>query len=163
MIKLVDNPKQEGKWSWSRFERYQSATTLREIIELSISSSDPATRARQIEKAHKDIVFDSLRGYILYPQHEHNASTHFVDAGRLARKLGTVNIHALYSSSEMDSARASMIAEATDIHSTSFAARLAEATAREARSVPLRFHDQLISMWEYDLALHLNDGDVCNE
>ena len=75
---------------------------------------------------------------------------HFVDAGRLARKLGTVNIHALYSSSEMDSARASMIAEATYIHSTSFAARLAEATAREARSVPLRFHDQLISLWEYD-------------
>jgi hypothetical protein len=105
MVKLVENPKQEGKPSWQRYQRYQPACTLREIIELSIFSSDPAERVRQIDKAHKDIVFDSLRGYILYPQHEHNASTHFVDAGRLARKLGTVNIHALYSSDEMDSAR----------------------------------------------------------
>jgi hypothetical protein len=154
---------EEGKASWQRYRSYQPACTLREIIELSATSSDPATRAKQIEKAHKDIAFDSLRGYIVYPQHEHNASSHFVDAGRLARKLGTINIHALYSSAEMDSARAEMLAEAAEVQSKSFVAQTAEAKAREARSVPLRFHDQLKSLWEYDLALQMNDSEIIKE
>ncbi len=163
MIKLVENPKQEGKSSWQRYRNYQPACTLREIIELSATSSDPATRAKQIKKAHQDIAFDSLRGYIVYPQHEHNASSHFVDAGRLARKLGTINIHALYSSAEMDSARAEMLAEAADVQSKSFVAQTAEAKAREARSVPLRFNDQLRSLWEYDLALQMKDSEIAKE
>jgi len=163
MIKLVDNPKQVGKPSWQRYQKYQPACTLREIIELSATSSDPAIRAWQIDKAHKDIIFDSLRGYILYPQHEHNASGHFVDAGRLARKLGTINIHALYSSAEIDLARTKMIEDLADVHSTSFAVHMAEAKDREAKSVPLRFHDQIKSLWEYDFALQLNDIDIKKE
>jgi hypothetical protein len=56
-----------------------------------------------------------------------------------------------------------MFAEAADVHSASFAANLTEAKARYARSVPLRFHDQLKSLWEYDLTLQLNDNDIKKE
>jgi len=163
LIKLVDNPKQEGKSSWRRYNAYQPACSLREIIELSATSKNPAIRSQQAKKAHEDIIFDSLRGYILFPQHEHNGSTHFVDAGRLARNLGTINIHALYSSAEMESARAATLAEAVDVHSKAFAARLADARYREATSIPLNFHDQIKALWEYDAALQLNDSDISKE
>ena len=83
---------------------YQPATTLREIIELSTTARNPKVRAEQRKKALDDIIFDSLRGYILYPQHEHNASAHFVDAADLAKQTGTINIHALYSVAEMKAA-----------------------------------------------------------
>ena len=158
-IKLVDNPKIPGKESHRRYERYQPATTLRELIELSVSSSNPAVRAQQIKKAHEDIVNDSLRGYIVYPQFEHPASAHFVHAERLARRLGTVNIHCLYSSEEITSARAAaLLAEAEQE-----AAYVAFARQREATSVPLRFHDQVKALWEYDLALQLNESDLKKE
>ena len=41
LVSLVDNPKQVGSASWKRFSKYQLACTLREIIELSATSSDP--------------------------------------------------------------------------------------------------------------------------
>jgi hypothetical protein len=56
-----------------------------------------------------------------------------------------------------------MLAEAAEVQSRSFVAHSAEAKAREARSTPLRFYDQLKSLWEYDLALQLNDGDIAKE
>jgi hypothetical protein len=105
MIKLIDNPKQQGKASWERYNQYQLAGTLRELIELSATSNNPAERQRQIQKAHADITNDAIRGYILFPQHEHNASAHFVDAADIARQLKVKNIHALYSSIEMKKAR----------------------------------------------------------
>jgi len=48
-------------------------------------------------KARAEIINDYLRGYILFPQLEHNASAHFVNTTDLAKKVGTVNIHALLS------------------------------------------------------------------
>jgi hypothetical protein len=80
LLKLIDNPKQPGKASWERYNKYQLAGTLRELIELSATSNNPAERQRQIQKAHADIANDAIRGYILFPQHEHNVSAHFVDA-----------------------------------------------------------------------------------
>jgi hypothetical protein len=105
-INLLPNPKQAGKLSWERYERYKLATTLREIIELSTTSTHPSVRAAQIAKAHADITNDYLRGYILFPQLEHNASAHYVDATKVARAFGTVNIHALFSHREMTLAQA---------------------------------------------------------
>ena len=49
----------------------------------------------------KDIRWDALRGFILWPQHEHNASSHFISATALAKMHDTVNIHALYSEEEI--------------------------------------------------------------
>ena len=49
---------------------YQPATTLRGIIELSMTVRNPKVRAEQRKKALDDITFDSLRGYILYSQHD---------------------------------------------------------------------------------------------
>ncbi len=84
IIQLVANPKQPGKENFKRYDRYQHASTLRELIELSSISSNPAVRAQQMAKAHADITNDRLRGYIVFPQLEHSSSAHFVDAGRLA-------------------------------------------------------------------------------
>jgi hypothetical protein len=156
LIKLVATSKQPGNESFKRYNRYQHASTLRELIELSSTSSNPAVRAQQIVKAHADITNDCLRGYIVFPQFEHNSSAHFVDAGRLARRLGIINIHSLYSSEELTSARdaAALAAVAEE------AAEVANARFREATSVPLRFHDQIKALWEYDLALQLNDTDI---
>ncbi len=40
------------------------------------------------------------------------------------------------------------------------AAQVADARSREARSVALRFHDQIKALREYDLAFQLNDTDI---
>ena len=96
-ITLVANPKRKPSASHKRYSRYQTATTLRELIELSVSSSDPEERVKQRRLALQDIANDSLRGYILFPQHEHNSSTHFVDAPTVASLFGTTNVHVLFS------------------------------------------------------------------
>ena len=110
-IQQVPYPKQPGKDSWKRYERCKLAAALRELVELSITSKKPRVRAAQVEKARADIINDYCRGYILFPQLEHNASSHFVDATKLARKVGTVNIHALFSHDEMQSASKAAVAE----------------------------------------------------
>jgi hypothetical protein len=88
-----------------------------------------------------------------FPHFEHVSSAHFATAGRLARRLGIINIHSLYSSEELTSARDAAVLAAVAEES----AEVANARFREARSVPLRFHDQIKALWEYDLALQLND------
>ena len=152
LIKLVDNPKQPGTKSYHRYQLYQPASTLRELIELSATSSNPVERRQQIKKAHDDITNDAIRGYILFPQYEHNASAHFVDAGRLARQVGVINIHALYSSAEMDSARAESEALLTTL-----------AAAQEASAEPRSFHDLVRDLWEYDHTLQLNESELRKE
>jgi hypothetical protein len=104
-IRLVPNPKARNCESWKRYEKYSMAHRLRDIIELSVNSKDEATRRKQRTTALKDIKFDALRGYIQWPQHEHNASRHYVHAASLAKEHHTVSIHALYSKAEMDTAR----------------------------------------------------------
>jgi hypothetical protein len=163
-IKLVNNPKQPGKESWRRFNLYQPATTLREIIELSTTARNPKVRAEQQKKALDDIIFDSLRGYILFPQHEHNASAHFVDAAELATQAGTVNIHALYSVAEMKAARQADLKEKHEEIAATLKAQLAVANSRELNLKPLNeFHLQIMSLWEYDKTLQLNDSDLKRE
>ena len=163
-IKLVDNPKQPGKESWRRYNKYQPATTLREIIELSTTAKNPKIRAEQRKKALDDIIFDSLRGYILYPQHEHNASAHFIDATELARQNGTINIHALYSVAEMKSARRKASQDLNEEIAASLQAHLATAKERELSQIPLTsFHHQIMSLWDYDQTLQLNDAELKKE
>ena len=163
-IKLVNNPKQPGKESWRRFNLYQPATTLREIIELSTTARNPKVRAEQRKKALDDIIFDSLRGYILYPQHEHNASAHFVDAADLAKQTGTINIHALYSVAEMKAARRAGLKEKHEEIATTLKDQLTLAKSREINSKPLnQFHLQIMSLWEYDKTLQLNDSELKRE
>jgi len=107
---MIDNPKRRGKDSWKRYNLYQNASTLREIIELSVTASTTAARAKQISKAKEDIKYDFLHGYILFPQYETNSPSHFVNAGEIALMANVMNVHQLYSEEEMDEAR--QIAEA---------------------------------------------------
>ena len=121
LIQMIDNPKRRGKESWKRYNLYQNASTLREIIELSMTSSDKATRTKQASKAREDIKYDFLHGYILFPQYETNSPSHFVNAGEIALMANVMNVHQLYSEEEMDQAR--QVAEAEQ---ASEAARMIE-------------------------------------
>jgi hypothetical protein len=159
-IQLLPNPKKAGTLSWERYERYKLATTLRELIELSTTSTHPSARAAQIAKANADITNDYLRGYILFPQLEHNASAHYVDATKVARTFGTVNIHALFSHREMTLARQKAKAAEERTLSDLMSAHLGDAQAREAACTPLKFHDQIKALWEYDAAIQLSEADL---
>ena len=163
-IRLVPNPKDPKSESWKRYEKYSMAHKLRDIIELSVTSKDEATRRKQRSTALKDIAFDALRGYIQWPQHEHNASRHYVNAAWLAKEHRTVNIHALYSKVEMDTARKRADREAAE----QLAAEIKEgerlAVEREKHALPMStFHEVIKSLWDYDPALQLNDDAVARE
>ena len=151
LIKLVDNPKKPGSESFKRYARYQPATTLRQLVELSATSSKPAERVKQAKKAHDDITNDSLRGFILFPQHEHNASAHFVNASRLAHQLNTINVHVAYSSI------------APTVSDTTSAAYVANEGSEDAQVEPSSFHDQIRSLWECDRTLQLNESEIKQE
>jgi len=156
LIKLVENPKKPASKSWHRYQKYCLASTLREIVELSVDAQDPKDRKRQRELAMEDIKHDALRGYILFPQFEHNSLAHFVDAQSLASDNHTVNIHALYSIAEMDSARSKAARELKE--------EFEKAQVREKNSVPLsEFHEVIKSLWEYDAALQLNELELRRE
>jgi len=66
---------------------------LREIIELSVTASATAARAKQINKAKEDIKYDFLHGYILFPHYETNYLSHFVNAGEFALMANAMNVH----------------------------------------------------------------------
>ena len=102
---MVDNPKRRGKDSWKRYNQYQNASTLREIIELSVTASATAARAKQISKAKDDIKYDFLHGFILFPQYETNSYSHFVNAREISLMANVMNVHQLYSEEEIDEAR----------------------------------------------------------
>jgi hypothetical protein len=51
LIKLVENPKKPASKSWHRYQKYCLASTLREIVELSVDAKDPAERKKQRELA----------------------------------------------------------------------------------------------------------------
>ena len=104
-VKLVENPKLRGSESWKRYKRYQTAKTLREIIELSSTGRTLQRVRQQQSKAKLDIANDFLRGYILFPQNENPHPTHFVSASDIAKESGVKNIHALYSRKELQEAR----------------------------------------------------------
>ena len=165
LIQMVDNPKRRGKESWKRYNLYQNASTLREIIELSMTSSDKATRSKQASKAREDIKYDFLHGYILFPQYETNSPSHFVNAGEIALMANVMNVHQLYSEEEMDQAR--QVAEAEQ---ASEAARMIEERCKQIKLQEacafVSFHTQIASLWDIDLSLqnynflHLQETSV---
>ncbi len=163
-IRLVPNPKDPKSESWKRYEKYSMAHKLRDVIELSVTAKDEATRRKQRSTALKDITFDALRGYIQWPQHEHNASRHYVNAAWLAKEHRTVNIHALYSKAEMDTARKQAVDEEAAKLATDIAEGERLAAEREKRGLPMStFHEVIKSLWDYDPSLQLNDDAVARE
>jgi hypothetical protein len=158
-----NNPKLKGSASWKRYERYKLASNFTEFLELSTTARSKGARAEQRSVALKDFSNDALRGHITFPSHEHNSSAHFVNAAELARLHGTVNIHALYSARELKSARLAALKEEAAIVAASIEEHAQAAVDREARSRPLTFHDHIKALWEYDMALQLNDSDLIKE
>jgi hypothetical protein len=52
LIKLVENPKKPASKSWHRYQKYCLASTLRQIVELSVDSKDPKERKKKRELAN---------------------------------------------------------------------------------------------------------------
>ena len=152
LIQMVDNPKRRGKDSWKRYNLYQNASTLREIIELSVTSRDAAARAMQIRKAREDIKYDFLHGYILFPQYETNSPSHFVNAGEIALMANVMNIHQLYSEEEMDQARQVAEAEKASEATRMIKEKCKQIKLQEACAF-VSFNTQIASMWDVDLNL----------
>ena len=148
-IKLVDNPKEPRSESWKRYNRYQLATTLKELIELSVTAKSPSKRREQQAKARADIVNDSLRGFILFPQNENPESTHFVDAAELARANNTVNVHSLYSRRELNVSRRAYLKQRQR--------KLGELDKAFQVQGYLTFHDQIRFLWDGDAPASLSD------
>ncbi len=148
-IKLVDNPKEHGSESWKRYNRYQLATTLKELIELSVTAKSPSKRREQQAKARADIAHDSLRGFILFPQNENPEPTHFVDAAELARANNTVNIHGLYSRRELVVGRRAYLMQRKQ--------KLKELDEAFTVKGYLTFHDQIRFLWDGNAPASLSD------
>ena len=165
LIQMVDNPKRRGKDSWKRYNLYQNASTLREIIELSVTSRDAAARAMQIRKAREDIKYDFLHGYILFPQYETNSPSHFVNAGEIALMANVMNIHQLYSEEEMDQARQVAEAEKASEATRMIKEKCKQIKLQEACAF-VSFNTQIASLWDVDLNLqnynflHLQETSV---
>ena len=71
-----------------------------------------------------------------------------------------MNIHALFSHDEMQSASKAAAAEEKKTITELIAAHIDTAKAREVSSTPLKFHDQIRALWEYDKMIQLSDVDV---
>ena len=148
---MVDNPKERGSESYKRYQRYQLAKTLKEIVELSATAKSPVSRQQQRTKARADIVNDFLRGYILFPTAENRSTTHFVNAAELASKHKTRNIHSLYSRRELREAR---------VHESKKAeARTAALFAAYEEKGYVTFNEQIEFMWDKDPPPTFLNGD----
>ncbi len=110
----MSNPKYPKSESLKRYTKYSLAHKWKDLIELLVTSGVEATRRKQRSTALRDVTFDALHGHTQWPQHEHIASRHYVNAAWLAKKYHTVNIHALYSKVEMDTARKQADREAAE-------------------------------------------------
>ena len=75
-IQFVSNPKQITGQSYKRYETYCHAKTLREVLELSTRGSSEKQRQSSRNQAMKDITWDALHGYSIWPQHEHVSPQH---------------------------------------------------------------------------------------
>ena len=165
MVQMVDNPKRKGKDSWRRYNLYQNASTLREIIELSVTARKAVDRAKQKRKAMEDIKYDYLHGYILFPQHECNSSSHFVNAGSIALMANVVHVHQLFSAEEMDAARKKGEKEKATEAMRMIEERCKQIRLQEACAF-VSFHTQIASLWDVDLNLqnynflHLQETSV---
>ena len=150
-IQLVNNPKERGSESYKRYQRYQLAKTLKQIVELSATAKSLVTRQQQKTKARADIVNDFLRGYILFPTAENRSATHFVNAAELASKHKTQNIHSLYSRRELREARVKESKKAE--------ARTAALFAAYEEKGYVTFNEELEFMWDKDPPPTILNGD----
>ena len=100
-IQFIPNPKRLGTKSFKRYAKYCQANTLREVVELSARSRSAKSQREERKKAMDDIVNDSLRGYIIWPQHEHASTAHYLDASSVAHAANTINVMALWSDEEL--------------------------------------------------------------
>ena len=83
----MDIPKRDKTESWSRYKHYRMASTLKEMIVLSVGHRHPRmSKAQATQKARADILNDYARGYIVFPANESNLDGHFVDGTQLARQ-----------------------------------------------------------------------------
>jgi transposase InsO family protein len=84
---VMDIPKRDKTESWSRYKHYRMASTLKEMIVLSVGHRHPRmSKAQATQKARADILNDYARGYIVFPANESNLDGHFVDGTQLARQ-----------------------------------------------------------------------------
>ena len=83
---VMDTPKTRPSMSRDRYSKYRFATTLSEMVTLSVGHR-VGRMARQQARALalKDIDNDYARGYILFPKHESVLPGHFVDAIAMAK------------------------------------------------------------------------------
>ena len=172
-IEFVPNPKKPGSLSFKRYTRYSQASTLREIVELSVRGKSAKQRREEKSKALADIVFDSLRGYIIWPQHEHPSVAHYVDASEIAKAAHTVNVMALWSEEELREIQE----EAKVKHSNVVLAAIEEFESRRrvARGAEIletmsacrtygtalmanAFQDQVASLWSREDGSYQRDG-----
>ena len=83
---VMDIPKKSGSKSNERYSKYRFATTLTEMINLSVGPKvGRAARQAARSLALRDIDWDYARGYILFPEHESILPGHFIDGRALAR------------------------------------------------------------------------------
>ena len=84
---VMDIPKRDQTKSWERYKHYRLASTLKEMIVLSIEHRHPRmSKAQAASTARADILNDYARGYIVFPANESILDGHFVDGVQLARQ-----------------------------------------------------------------------------
>jgi hypothetical protein len=176
MIKYQEkNPKGKSTPSYLRYERYKMATTLREVLELSMNGNTLKEKSKQRSMAMDDIRWDVLRGWILFPQHEHNATGHFMSAAALATQHKTYNIHQLYSKKEIAIEKRKVEAEEKLKLLSAFEKFQRDEQLEEIRSLVsltsedwlgygfMSFHEQIESLWEQDMTLQMSGEDIQRE
>ena len=100
---LQRNPKRKStknktNKSWQRYERYKVASTLREMIEISIAFGEKTMsygEARGL--ALRDIVHDYEHGFIYFPSNESGRIGHWINARQMAEDYDVICV-----SSEFD-------------------------------------------------------------
>jgi hypothetical protein len=105
-IQFVSNPKDPKSDSYKRYNTYSQANTLREVLELSTRGKSERKRQESRNTAMRDITWDALRGYIIWPQHECTSPHHYVNANDIAKAAHTHNLAALWSEAELEEERA---------------------------------------------------------
>ena len=172
-IQFIPNPKLPGSKSFKRYTRYSQANTLREVVELSVKGRSAKSQREERQKALADIIHDSLRGFIIWPQHEHASTAHYLDASSVARAANTINVMALWSEEELAKTRE----EAKEEHASAVLAAIEkfESDRRVARGAEIMetmdacrtygtafmanaFQEQVASLWSREDGSYQRDG-----
>jgi len=167
---IEQSPKPKGAPSHRRYNKYCQARTLNEMAEFSMSGKTEKERREKRATALRDITNDALRGYILFPEHEHASASHFVNAATVPRENGTLNFMALYSEEELavEEERAKVMvlgaieARMSDLKVREGVGLLTNAEDfldRREQHLLRTFHEQTDSLWEFEKMIALSDGE----